>query len=250
METLLAIGGLALLDSINPSALLATLYLLKRSRPAAAVTTYMAGVFVTYFTVAVLLMLGLEAFVRRFEDALYSPAAYAVQLLLGAAMLVYSFVADPKKGAGPRQDRITGVAGFAALFALGVVITLVEMTSAFPLFAAVGVLTYQQWPIRLWLPVLVGYTVIFVLPPFLLLFLHQVVGRRLERRFAGLQQRLERAGHEAVLWIIGIIGFYLTMDAVGYFLVHFNLFGLGERPPDESLGPWPFLASLPRQKGV
>ncbi|REJ33699.1 MAG: GAP family protein, partial [Bacillota bacterium] len=59
METLLAIGGLALLDSINPSALLATLYLLKRSRPAAAVTTYMAGVFVTYFTVAVLLMLGL-----------------------------------------------------------------------------------------------------------------------------------------------------------------------------------------------
>lgn len=233
METWLAIGALALLDSINPSALLATLYLLNRERPAAAVATYMAGVFATYLTIAVLLMLGLDAVITRFEDALFSPTAYGIQLAAGAAMLIYSLAADSKKGPGVREERVSGATGFAALLALGVVITVVEMTTAFPLFGAVGLLTYQQWPVHQWLPALVAYTVIFVLPPFVLLGLHAAVGRWLERRFAGLRERLERAGRETVLWIIGIIGFYLILDAA----VYFNLFGLRENLPEGIRSP-------------
>src|SRR5690606_39858989 len=82
--------GLALVDSINPSALLVTLYLLRRPMPVRTVAAYMSGVFASYLTIGILLVLGLDALLDRFGDALWSPGAYAVQLVIGAAMLVYS----------------------------------------------------------------------------------------------------------------------------------------------------------------
>ena len=60
MELLPAIVGLAALDSINPSALLATVALLlrgRRARPLVAV--YVAAVLATYFAVGLALTLGL-----------------------------------------------------------------------------------------------------------------------------------------------------------------------------------------------
>lgn len=39
-----------------------------------------------------------------------------------------------------------------------------------------------------------------------------------------LKERLQRAGEEAALWIIGIVSFYLRLDA----LACFNFFGLVE----------------------
>ena len=50
--------GLAVLDSINPSALLVTLYLLRQPSPARTVPAYVAGVFGAYPTIGVLLVLG------------------------------------------------------------------------------------------------------------------------------------------------------------------------------------------------
>src|ERR671912_243160 len=60
MELLPAIVGLAVVDSINPSALLATIVLLLRGRPARPlVAVYVAAILVTYFAVGLALTLGL-----------------------------------------------------------------------------------------------------------------------------------------------------------------------------------------------
>jgi hypothetical protein len=60
MELLPAIVGLAVVDSINPSALLATIVLLlrgRRARPLVAV--YVVAVLATYFAIGTVLTLGL-----------------------------------------------------------------------------------------------------------------------------------------------------------------------------------------------
>lgn len=89
---LVAFFGLALLDSINPSALAMTLYLVTTGSRAGRVLTYIAAVFVTYVTVGLSLLLGLGTLLGAFGGVFESTAAYAVQAAVGAAMLIYSFV--------------------------------------------------------------------------------------------------------------------------------------------------------------
>lgn len=218
---LAALGGLALIDSLNPSALIVTLYLLNGPRPVRAVTAYMAGVFFTYLTVGILLMLGLDALFFAYRDVLWGPAAYAVQALLGAAMLIYSIAADTRKPS-ETEERLAKVTSPAGLVALGSVVTLVELSTALPYLGATGLLTTLGWPTLQWLSALVAYNLIFVAPPFVLLGAHLWVGSWLEGRKATLKAKLERAGRETALWVIGIVGFFLLIDA----LIYFDFFGL------------------------
>src|ERR671910_250692 len=74
MELLPAIVGLAVVDSINPSALLATIVLLLRGRPARPlVAVYVAAILLTYFAVGLALTLGLGLTPRALVE---SDAAY------------------------------------------------------------------------------------------------------------------------------------------------------------------------------
>ncbi|OUN01645.1 MAG: hypothetical protein BAA04_00135 [Firmicutes bacterium ZCTH02-B6] len=219
----LVLLGLAVLDSINPSALLVTLYLLRRPSPARTVPAYVAGVFVAYFVIGVLLVLGFDALLTRFEDALRSPTAYAAQGVLGAAMLLYSFKPARQDKAGVEQ-RAAGAGTIVGLFALGAAVTVAEITTALPYFGATGLLTYVQWPTYRWVTALVLYNLIFVAPPLALLAATLVLGQRMDARMVALRSRLERMGQEAALWIIGIVGFYLLVDALAFF----NFFGLVE----------------------
>ncbi|MFO7299241.1 MAG: GAP family protein [Actinomycetes bacterium] len=223
--TLLTLGGLAIVDSINPSAIVVALHLLDGQRPAPKVLAYLAGVFSSYLALGVLLVLGFGAAISRWRDALWSPPAYAVQLAIGVIMLVYAIKADPRPGDG-RLERLSGAKGFAALFALGIAVTVWEFSSAVPYFAATGILGYADLGLIVTLAILVGYNLIFVAPPLALLGLHRRLGARSER----LRERLQRAGREAALWIIGIVGFHLALDA----LMFFDFLGMAGDGPHRS----------------
>jgi Sap, sulfolipid-1-addressing protein len=58
---LLGLLALALVDSINPSAIVVTLYLLSRERVPAQVVVYVAAIFLTYLTLGSMIMLGIDA---------------------------------------------------------------------------------------------------------------------------------------------------------------------------------------------
>ena len=58
---LLGFLALALLDSINPSAIAITLFLLSRGRSPVQVGVYIAAIFATYLTLGVVMMAGLDA---------------------------------------------------------------------------------------------------------------------------------------------------------------------------------------------
>ena len=95
MELLPAIVGLAVVDSINPSALLATVALLlrgRRARPLVAV--YLVAVLTTYFATGVVLILG---FGLTPWAVIESDAAYLAQGVLGAAMLAYALAAPGRR---------------------------------------------------------------------------------------------------------------------------------------------------------
>jgi cytochrome c biogenesis protein CcdA len=167
-----------------------------------------------------LLMLGLGTLLSSFGGALESPLAYAVQGVVGAAMLIYSFLAPNKTkadGAPTPSPRALG-----GTFLLGITVTVLEFPTAFPYLGAVGILTGAALSPAQWFPILLVYNLIFILPPLLLLLAHMLLGERLETRFISWQPRLQREAKETMLWIVGIVGFVLLAGT----LEHFEFFGL------------------------
>ena len=219
MELLPAIVGLAVVDSINPSALLATIVLLLRGKPARPlVAVYVAAILVTYFAVGLALTLGLGLTPRALVE---SDAAYLAQGVLGAAMLAYAVLA-PGRGrergpaAGPR---LPAAGRPAAVFALGVAVTFLELPTALPYLGAVGAITRADLAVGDWLPLLVTYNLIFVLPPLALLAAHVALGDRAGALLERLRTRLGAATREGLLWLLGLVGLLLLADALGHFWV-------------------------------
>lgn len=220
--TLVSLLGLALLDSLNPSALAVTIYLLLQGGAyVTRVLTYLCAVFASYLGIGVLLMLGLGS-VWGYVDG---PGVYVVQGVAGALLLGYALLAPNKPRSAPKT-RTPRSRGLAAIFMLGVTITVVELSTAFPYLGAVAILTGADLAMSRWLPILVGYNVIFVLPPFLLMAAYKAYGVRLRGRFERLRDRFEGGSRETLLWIMGIVGFFLLADSLAFF----DFFGLVDVP--------------------
>ena len=214
MELLAAIVGLAVVDSVNPSALLATIALLLRGRPARPlVAVYLVAVLVTYLAIGLALTLGLGLTPRA---VLQSDATYLAQGVLGAAMLAYAVAAPGRRRepgrAAPR--RLPAARRPLAVFALGVAVTVLELPTALPYLGAVGAITRAELAVAEWLPLLLLYNLIFVLPPLALLAGHLALGDRADPLLGRLRDRLGGAAREGMLWLLGLVGFFLVADAL------------------------------------
>ncbi len=106
--------------------------------------------------------------------------------------------------------------------AIGVTVTAMELPTAVPYFGAIALLTTADLPMARWLPLLVLYNAIFILPPVLLLVGHIVFGRRLDARYADLKERLQAGARETMLWIAGLLGGGLLVSSVVEYIARFG----------------------------
>lgn len=216
MEILLLAGilGLAVLDSINPSALLATGYLLSRvpeERKTRGVLAYVAGIFAFYFAVGVLLLLGFSFAVDRLDGLMESRAAYVGQAIIGVALFAWSWL-PPKRPEEKRWQPKVFKPG--VLFGLGVTVTLVEFVTALPYLGAIALLQELQIAFPLKMGVLLLYNVIFILPPLGMLAFY----RKNRQRFGAWQARREAKNggkpDDTLQWVAGAAGVLLFLNAL------------------------------------
>jgi len=203
--TLASLIALAVVDSINPSALVITLALLTRPGPGRAVAVYVAAIFATYFGIGAATLLGLASVWPQLGPALDGRAGFVLQGLVGAALFAWSV--RPAKGGPPsRASAPPSTGAYVALAALGVTVTVLELPTALPYLGALAILADADLPASGWVPLLAGYNLVFVMPPLLLLAAHLALGDRVAARFAGLRVRLERSALDAAKWIAGLVG--------------------------------------------
>lgn len=218
MESLaIPVLGLAVIDAVNPSALAVALWWLARPGATPRLLSYIAGILVAYLSLGIAMMLGAGAIVRRFGDALDHPAVLSLQLAIGVVLLGYGVFA-PKAKTGTDLQRQPRVGGLPGMMLLGMTVTIVELTTALPYFAAIALMTSAQAPSTQWLPLLLVYNLIFVAPPLALVGLNALLGRHLQGRFAQWRVRLQAGAREAGLWVVALAGVALAGDAISRFL--------------------------------
>lgn len=210
---LLSLLALALVDSINPSAIAITLYLLSRGGKAVTqVAVYLAAIFLTYLTLGTVLMLGMDALLPSLRTAGGGKLEFLVEGAIGLAMLLYAIRAPRADKRPPRGE--PSASSYIAVALLGVTVTAVELVTAVPYFGAIALLATANLPMAGWLPILVVYNGIFILPPTLLLLGQMVFGRRLDARYGRLRERLQEGARETMLWIFGLVGSALLVTSI------------------------------------
>jgi len=199
---------LAVIDSINPSAIVVTLYLLSTagSRALAQVAVYVAAIFSTYLLLGVMMVLGIESLLPSLSGVLSGQTGFIVQSIVGLVLLAYSLTATSTNRESPPTVARPSANTYAALVMLGISVTVMELPTAMPYFAAIALISQAELPLRAWAPLLGIYNLIFVLPPIALLAGHLVLQDRLAESYAALRQRLESGARETMLWVAGLVG--------------------------------------------
>jgi threonine/homoserine/homoserine lactone efflux protein len=225
MPVLLPVLALAALDSINPSVIGATVYLLLNDpQYRRHVVVYLGAVYLAYFGLGVLLLLALDTAAGSLSGALQTRPALYGQLVVGGVMFAVAVLApkEPRR----RRDSRPRVLRPGPLFLLGLTVSLLESVTALPYLAAIGVMVRAGLSVVPALALLALYTLVMLLPPIAMTALYAVFATRLEHKYEGFSERIRAGSREALLWIVGLVGFFLTADA----LSRLDFFGLVDVP--------------------
>lgn len=207
-EVLLPVAGLALLDTLSPTTIGVTLFVLLSGARVVArpLLVYLGTVAAFYFALGCALMLGLGTLLARLNGLAESPAVGWGMVALGAALLIYAFVMPTE----PRAQRRPASLRTGAMVALGMATCLVEAGTAVPYFGAIGLMVAAELSPVVWVPMIAAYNLMMVLPPVLLYLGHRILGERSRPRFERWRTKVEGASREALGWVIGIVGIVLV----------------------------------------
>ncbi|WP_035702463.1 GAP family protein, partial [Glycomyces tenuis] len=160
---LASLAGLAVLDSLNTSTMLAVaVIVLTARRPAATGWSYLAGAVLAFYLVAAALLLGAAAA----EDALAEFTMWARRAIFAALALFLAWLGRRRLRTRPRRSavRLPAWVNPWSAVGLGVLTTASDLPSAFPLFFAVSRLVDAPLGTAQNLSLLAGYAVVYALP--------------------------------------------------------------------------------------
>ncbi|MFD1426073.1 cytochrome c biogenesis protein CcdA [Kroppenstedtia sanguinis] len=210
---LLSVGALALLDTLSPTTLGVTVYMLlsERDKVAGRLLVYLTTVASFYFMVGVFLMLGLDTVTDAFSGLGNNALLSRIMTILGLGLLIGSFFI-PTKQSAPKVRKPKSKSSFA-MVALGLTTGLVEVGTALPYFAAVGIMTAAHLHPLEWLPMLAGYNVIMVLPALILMSGHFLFKGRLQGPLEKIRLSIEKNSGSTLSWMMTIAGLILLINA-------------------------------------
>lgn len=210
---LLSVGALALLDTLSPTILGVTVYMLlfEREKVAGRLIVYLGTVACFYFVAGLILMLGLDTLTKAITNITDNMIVSRGMFIIGLALFIGSFFVPTKK----TETKVwkPKSASMLAMVVLGFTTGLVEVGTALPYFAAIGIMTAAHLHPVEWLPMLAGYNVIMVLPGILLLAAHCLFKGWLQGPLERIRLYIEKNSGSALSWMMTIAGLILLLNS-------------------------------------
>lgn len=238
-ELLIGLIALALIDSTSIGTLLIPIWLLLDHRrvSASSMMTYLLTISGFYLLVGIAIMLGADL-LSGFEGAVSAneePASDSIsqlvlalaQLAIGIWLFRISYRFDSSKpGAADRVGRWKQKAAEAttsARFLMGLALfaAMAEVATMLPYLGAIAMLTSAglAWPLAVVL--MTAYCLIMILPALVLLGLRLVLGERIKPTLLRIDSWITRNAETALGWVLGIAGFWISLDAIGRLIAWF-----------------------------
>lgn len=199
---------IGLADSINPSTIAPALYLAAGRRPLIRVAEFTLAVFLVYLAGGALIALGGGQLLRSLvpdvdirHTVRYTAEVVAGVVLLGAAVMIWRrrhrMAARGLPGSDPK--RRSGLL-------LGASITVVELPTAFPYFAAIAAIVGSGLGTAREFTLLLTFNVFFVLPLIAIMLTLLLAGEQANERLAQGRRFLERRWPHLLCGLILLVG--------------------------------------------
>ncbi len=234
IAALLALAGLALVDSTSIGTLVLPVLMLAHPRVRASrVLVYLATISVFYLALGVALLFGADAVADSVADTVSSlegnRTVDVVQLVVGAGLVAVSFWPDTPWGKRAKARRLDEPAsgrtgrwvdavaadGAKVSTVVGVALLagLIEAASMLPYLGAVAIVGSSDLVLPVQVGVLAAYVTVMVLPALALLAVRLAAHDWLAPRLGRVSGLLAGRVGGAIWWVVGIVGFLLVADA-------------------------------------
>ncbi len=210
---------LALVDSLNPSIILMTLFLLSTEKPEGRTASYISAVFLTNWFLGLLLYFGLgTALSTVINKIIYTTAwwAYSIQFIAAVALLVIAIrmKTDTDASLKKKPKKINPI----ATFSLGVGLTFVEFSTAAPYLGAVAMLTKAEPPALFAVKILGLYNIIYVSISLVLFSIYLIRREQAQPLLVRLNRKVSHWIKRVAKFAFLILGLLLLADFIGYLL--------------------------------
>ncbi|NOU85324.1 hypothetical protein GC102_05940 [Paenibacillus sp. LMG 31460] len=202
----------AVLDTISPSVLGATAYIMltQSKRKGQHLLLFLILTQGAYFILGVIFMLGIEPVIDLFQQLKKSIFVDVIFLIAGVTLIYLSF-SLPKLTKSKNDNlyarifrKLGGALRVKVIVMIAFSVFFIEATQAVPYWATLGLITYNQLPILIWLPTIAIYNIVMVLPSLVLLLLYKIKPGKTEIKLEAFKNRLMHSN--ATLWAIGGAG--------------------------------------------
>jgi len=213
IELLVLIGVLALADTLSPTTLGVTVYVLIREEEhfTSRLLVYLLVVATFYFTVGIMLMLGIDSIMRTFSGVKENTFLNQFILIIGIGLLIGSFFIPTKPRQKPQTPKNTKM---ITMVGLGLTTGLIEVGTALPYFAAIGMMLSAELTIEKWMTILLIYNFIMILPPLIIVILYSIFKKRLNKLLGKLSLIVEKWSGTTVSWLMFIVGLIIIINVV------------------------------------
>lgn len=214
-DILVYIGGLALLDTLSPTIVGVTLYLILTNKRnlTSRLFIYLFTVALLYFSLGVAMMLGLNYIIETFSNIFQNKVFSWIIFIVGVILFVGSFFIPTNKKNNIPKPKTQSI---SSIIFIGITTFLIEASAAFPYFAAIGLLTTNNIPTYQWLPIIATYNIIMVLPALLIFLGYKLFGSWINSKLVNLHHKLSNTSNSALSWIMCIVGLILIFNTLDY----------------------------------
>lgn len=206
---LLLVAGIAMVDSLNPTATAIHIYLLSASRTAYPALAFILGKFITNYLAGYLALLGLGVLVSDWLARIDPPDAN-MRLAVGIVLVVAGLVVFRRQGE-VRPQKPKSLRALSTCL-MGIATTLAELPTAAPYWAAIALIAQARLDFTETHLVLFAYNILFVSPLITLCGIHLALEKKGQPFLARTERWIARWFPQALRLALIAVGVWLIAD--------------------------------------
>jgi cytochrome c biogenesis protein CcdA len=209
-SVVIPVASLALADAINPVTILVAAYLASRRNPRPRLAGFVLGVFIVYFLGGLVLLLGPGELLHVTLRSRNNRGVQIASVVLGVCAIVAAAVLWIRRSTWGRVRLPERALQPGSALMLGAVVTALDLPTAFPYFAAIGVTASSNASVPGQLLLLVLFNALYVLPLALILVAHLLLGARFEPWAVRFRLAVDRLAVPVVVGLTLVVGVALV----------------------------------------